>query len=123
MRDKALLIQNGVDVDKGIELLGDLETYNEMLEDFIEEVEEKMENITSYKVDSDMENYAILVHSLKSDAKYFGFDKLAEIAYQHEQESKEGNSIFVNENHEELNSEVDRIITLVKKYLFDKVTV
>ena len=38
-----------------------------------------------------MANYAILVHSLKSDSKYLGFTKLAELSYQHEMESKANN--------------------------------
>ena len=47
-----------------------------------------------------MANYAIQVHSLKSDAKYFGFETLAELAYKHEMESKANNMYFVTDNYE-----------------------
>ncbi|MDD3048805.1 MAG: Hpt domain-containing protein [Bacilli bacterium] len=117
MKDTNLLIQNGVNVEKGIQLLGDIETYNEMLEDFLTEVTKKIASINSYKIAKDMPNYAILTHSLKSDSKYFGFDKLAELAYQHELESKNNNISFVEANSESLNTETNRIIDLVKKYL------
>jgi HPt (histidine-containing phosphotransfer) domain-containing protein len=115
--DKNFLIQNGVDVNRGIELLGDIETYNDMLEDFLSEVNEKMSNLNLYKEQSDMPNYAVLVHSLKSDSKYFGFTKLIDLAYQHELESKNNNLFFVKDNFEELKSEVNRIINLINDYL------
>ena len=41
-----------------------------------------------------MSNYAILVHSLKSDAKYLGFTKLAELAYNHELKVKKMISVM-----------------------------
>lgn len=36
-----------------------------------------------------MANYAIEVHALKSDSKYFGFTRLAELALDQEMKSKE----------------------------------
>ncbi len=117
MKDITLLKDNGVDVDRGIELFGDLDTYNEMLEDFIQEAEKKMGRINSFKEEEDLENYSILVHSLKGDAKYFGFTKLGELAYQHELESKSGNLDFVQENYLKLDEEFKRIMDILKRYL------
>jgi HPt (histidine-containing phosphotransfer) domain-containing protein len=117
MKDTNLLIENGVDVNRGIELLGDIETYNDMLEDFLSEVDEKMSNLNLYKEQGDMPNYAILAHSLKSDSKYFGFTKLIDLAYSHELESKNNNLVFVKDNFLELKSEVNRIVDLINKYL------
>lgn len=112
-----ILIQNGVDVNKGIELLGDIETYNDMLNDFLIEVNGKISNLNTFKEKGDMPNYAILAHSLKSDAKYFGFLNLIDLAYNHEIESKNNNVSFIKDNFEELASEVNRIVNLVKEYL------
>ncbi|MEG0577467.1 MAG: response regulator [Bacilli bacterium] len=64
-----------------------------------------------------MPNYAILVHSLKSDSKYLGFTKLADLSYQHELESKNSNIQFVNANYEALVEEANKMINLVKNYL------
>lgn len=117
MKDKNLLTSNGVNVEKSLELFGDMETYNSTLETFLADVEEKLKQITEYKEKADMANYAILVHSLKSDAKYFGFEKLAELSYQHEMESKANNFYFVTDHFSELITEANRIVNLVKVYM------
>ena len=117
MKDVNLLINNGVDVNASLELFGDIDTYNETLEDFLNTVDEKIGNMTKYKEESDMKNYAILVHSLKSDARYLGFTKLAELSYNHEMQSKANNDIYVYDNYDELINETNRIIDLVGEYL------
>ena len=117
MKDVNLLINNGVNINKSLELFGDIETYNDTLNDFLNEVEEKLAKIKTFKEMSDMANYAILVHSLKSDARYFGFEKLAELSYNHEMESKANNMYYVTENYEELMTEANRIVRLVKQYM------
>ena len=125
MKDVNLLISNGVDINSSLELFGDMETYNETLEDFLASSEEKLQQIQTYKETSDMPNYAILVHSLKSDSKYLGFTKLAELSYQHEMESKANNFNYVYDNYNELMTEANRIVNLVKQYLgkeYEKVT-
>ena len=117
MKDVNILKNNGVNVDKSLELFGDMETYDETLETFLTEANEKINNIKKYKEIADMANYAILVHSLKSDAKYFGFDKLAELSYNHELESKANNIYYVYDHFDELMDEADRILNLVRQYL------
>lgn len=117
MENTELLTSSGVNLTKSLEIFGDIQTYNESLGDFYVEVFGKLKKIEEYKEKNDMENYAILVHSLKSDAKYFGFEKLAELAYNHEMESKANNKYYVSEHYNELVNEANRIINLVKRYL------
>lgn len=117
MKDVNVLISNGVEVYSSLELFGDMETYDATLEDFLEAVDKKMADIKKFKEQADMSNYAILVHSLKSDAKYLGFTRLAEISYNHEMESKANNSNFVYQHYDELVQEANRIIDLVRTYL------
>lgn len=117
MKDKAILLNNGVDVDASLELFGDMETYDETLYDFLESVNKKLDDIKKYKEKGDMPNYAILVHSLKSDSKYLGFTKLAEMSYQHELESKANHPDFVNSNYDALVAEANRIIKVVEEYV------
>ena len=114
---KEYLTQNGVDIDKALELLGDMDMYNTTLNDFSSEVEEKWSRITSAKENKDMENYAIDVHSLKSDCKYLGFTKLAELSYQHELKSKENDIEYVINNFNSLEEEYKRVRRIVTKYL------
>ena len=115
--DRSYLEENGVDVEKGLELLGDMDMYNETCEDFLKEINEKYPKAKEYKEANDMPNYAILVHSIKSDSKYLGFTKLAELAYDHELKSKDNDIDYVNNNFDSLESEINRIINVVKTYL------
>ena len=115
--DENYLLENGVNYKKGIELLGDLETYNDMLSDWFKESQNKFEQLKLFKLRHDMPNYAISVHALKSDSKYFGFDKLAELSYNHEMKSKENNQDYVLNNFHELELEFFRISNVVETYL------
>ena len=117
MKDVSILTNNGVNVDSSLELFGDMEMYDETINDFLNSVSKKLENIKNYKEASDMPNYAILVHSLKSDARYLGFTKLAELAYAHELKSKENDISYVYNNYNELMEEAHRIVNVVKQYM------
>ena len=100
MNDINILKNNGVDLDASLELLGDMEMYDETLAEYLSSIAEKVNNLAKYRNDKDMPNYAILVHSLKSDSKYLGFTHLAELALNHEMESKNNNQEYVD-NHVE----------------------
>ena len=110
------LKQNGIDVDHGLELLGDMEMYDETLKLFMEGLNERFNKIKTFKEQNNMPDYAVEVHALKSDSKYLGFTKLAELAYNHEMKSKENDSEYVNNNFKELYDETLNIFNIVKKY-------
>ncbi len=114
---EAYLRDKGVDMDKSLELLGDIEMYNMTIVDFVADVHSKWDRINQYKEAEDMPNYAIEVHSLKSDCKYLGFMKLADLSYQHELKSKENDVNFVKENFESLSTEYNNTIKLVEDYM------
>ena len=69
MRDTNILTMNGVDVNKGLELLGDMTMYDSILNDFLDGYDERMKKIETYRLNNDMPNYAIEVHALKSDSR------------------------------------------------------
>ena len=117
MMDIEFLKSNDIDVDSAIELLGDIEMYNETLNDFLEVSEERMPKLEEYKNVGDMKNYAIEVHALKSDSKYLGFTKLADMALEHQLKSEENNIDYINQYYDELIMEANNKIDLVKKYL------
>ena len=114
--DRTYLENNGVDVEHALELLGDMEMYNATINDFVKDVEAKWNRIVEYKNSSDLENYAIEVHSLKSDSKYLGFMTLADIAYEHELKSKENDNEFVNSNFSRLEEEYKKVLEIAKTY-------
>ena len=87
------LIKNGIDANKGIELLGDIVMYNDMLAEFNEEIDARIERLKAYK-DTDLKSYTIEVHSLKSDSQYLGFTKLADFAL-----TKQTNNEAQNRNY------------------------
>ena len=122
MKDVNLLTSNGVNVEKALELFGDMEMYDATMSDFLEMVDQKLSNLRKYRETGDMPNYAIEVHSLKSDARYLGFVSLADLAYQFELKSKANDLMFVYDNYKTLLDEAHRVINLSKKYLGREIT-
>ena len=111
------LLKNGIDYNKGVELLGDLDTYKDTLSDWYKECHQKFEDMKLSKLKHDMPNYAIAVHALKSDSKYLGFDKLASMSYEHEMKSKANDQEYVDSNFSNLEREFIRTTIIVEKYL------
>ena len=118
MEDKKrnFLIQNGVDVDKGIENTMDFETYNELLLDFCETFVQEVNKFNAYKLAGDMVNYEIIVHALQSNCRTLGFMNTGEMFYQHELASKQNDINYVNEHYNELINEVNRVYAILTKY-------
>ena len=110
------LRSHGVDIDYALDLLGDMEMYNMTLHDYLDEIDGKVEQLKKYLDVHDMPNYAILVHSMKSDAKYLGFMSYADICYQHELKSKENDYNYCVEHFPELKSELQKYLKVVRLY-------
>ena len=111
------LKEHGVDLDHALELLGDMEMYNMTLHDYLEEIDNKHKELKNYLDMEDMDNYAVLVHSMKSDAKYLGFMDLADICYQHELKSKEKDIDFCRENFIKLENELNKCVSIAREYV------
>lgn len=116
----SILIENGVDLESALELLGGIDTYNETLEEFVNASEKRKQRIEKYLEKENMNDYSIEVHALKSDCKYLGFMKLADIAFNHELKSKANNQEFIKKNNQELITEWNKILNISKEYL-DKI--
>lgn len=112
----AFLKANGVDAETGIQNMMDIDTYNEIMDDFYGELDEDLAKIDNFKNIGDMPNYAILVHALKSNARSFGFNTLGQIAYNHEMSSKSGDIAYVNSHYDELVSEAKKVKEIIEKY-------
>lgn len=116
MKDINILKENGIAVDQAIEILGDIEMYEETLKDFLEEIDARLERIKQTQQNSDMENYAIEVHALKGDSNYLGFTWLASMALEHQLKSQENDIDYINNHKDELIEETTRIIEVIKQY-------
>ena len=110
MRDTSILTNNGVNVQASLELFGDMEMYDETLGNFLDMSDEKITTLEQYKNANDMPNYAIAVHALKSDSKYLGFKKLAEISLNHELKGKENDLEYIKEQLEENHKFVNDLV-------------
>lgn len=121
MDKKEFLKNNNVDVDASLEFWGDMESYNENLLEFKDSLSSKLSNLEYFKNNNDWENYGILAHSMKSEAKYLGFMKDAEVFLEHELKGKESNAEFINANFGTLQNTINNIISLLDKY-FDSET-
>ena len=110
------LIQNGIDVDKGIENTMDFETYDELLIDFCDTFVEEVNKFNTFKLAGDMFNYEIIVHALKSNCRTLGFMNTGEMFYQHELASKQNDINYVNEHYNELINEVNKVYAILTKY-------
>ena len=111
------LKENGIDVAQGIQILGDINMYNDTLKDFLDAIDMRIAKLTSFKKTGDMANYAIEVHALKSDSKYLGFKTLAETAFNHEIASKENDTEYIKQNYNGLMQEVNKILEIVTRYI------
>ena len=111
------LKENHIDIDKAIELLGDIDIYNDTLKEFIDNSSKRKTKLDEYIKTNDMDNYSIEVHSLKSDSKYLGFTSLAGIAFEHETKSKENDLKYVKDNYNDLVKELDKMIDISNKYI------
>lgn len=117
MKDIEFLKKSGVNVDSALQLLGDISFYNETLNQFLEENKTRLPNISKYRKEGNMADYATLVHSLKSDAKYLGFSELAAIAFTHEQAGKANDVNKVNDTFNELVNIYNKYARIAFEYL------
>lgn len=111
------LKMNNIDVNHGLEILGDMEMYNETITIFYDGLKNRISKLNDFRLNSDLSNYAIEVHSLKSDCKYIGAMKLAEMAYEHELKSKANDISYVNANYDNLLKEIENNAIIIKNYL------
>lgn len=117
MINENYLLENGVDLNSALELLGNISFYNQTLESYLEENKNRVHNIEKFREECNMPEYAILVHSLKSDAKYLGFTELADIAYEHEVAAKANDLETVNLRFKDLFDSINKFENIGLTYL------
>lgn len=113
----AYLKNNQIDVEHGLELLGNLAMYNETMNIFYDDLESRLARLEDFKNKEDMPNYAIEVHALKSDCKYLGIMDLANESYEHELKAKANDLNFVNANYAKLIQHLITKQSIIKEYL------
>lgn len=117
MKSFKFLEEKGVDVKKSLELFGEEKIYNDTIGEFLVGIHTKINQLIKFMEIKDLVNYAIVVHSMKSDAKYFGFTKLSEVAYEHEMKSKDGDLYYITNHINDLINETNNAIILIQEYM------
>ena len=111
----------GVDTDTGLNYCqNDKEFYRSLLLQYGSDAPEKRKNAKSCLEQQDYENYAIIVHALKSTSKMIGALALSEKAKQLENAAKERNLAALNDWHEDAMREYRKITGTILKYLGKK---
>ncbi len=108
----------GVDLEIGLKHMGgSVETYDEILTIYFEELEGKLERIRENGTLGDMKAYSVDVHSLKSTSASIGAMELSQMAREHEVRSRKDDSLYVRRNLETLCTECEKMIRAGKQYL------
>ena len=115
--DINFLEENGIDIKSSLQLLGDIDTYNETVKDFIEENKKRLPQMQNLLKSKNLSEYAVLAHAIKSDSKYLGFTKLAELSLNQELKGKENNYEEITNGLKEYLNEISRITKVIEKYL------
>ncbi len=108
----------GIDLKKGMQLMGgSVSTYDEILTIYFEELPAKLERIRQNGSLGDMKAYSIDAHSLKSTSASIGATALAEMAKEHEVQSRNDNSLYIRKNLGRLCAECEKMIRAGKEYM------
>ena len=111
-----LLENNRINVAAGLELLKDMSMYEMTLEEFFNELQNKLNDLEKFKDEGSLDDYAILAHALKTEARYVGCNELGDIAYEHEMAGKSQNEDLIVQKFDELKNEANRVYDVIRRY-------
>ena len=74
---------------------------------------ERLAEMNKYREEKDYDNYAILVHSLKSTSKMNGFMQLSDDARELEMAAKEKRGDYIEEHHDSTMKELENVLDTV----------
>lgn len=98
-------LEQGVSVRNGLQhSQNNIEIYIDLVRMFLKD-KGKIELLREYLSGHNMKEYAIQVHALKGNARTIGADKLADIVYEHEMQSKAENEDYITAHWGELEQE------------------
>ncbi len=108
----------GVNLEMGLKNMGgSVETYDEILTIYFEELAEKLRRIRKNGTMGDMKAYSVDAHSLKSTSASIGAMHLSEMAKEHEMRSRKDDSLYVRKNLARLCAECEKMLHAGKEYL------
>ena len=116
--DVAKLRNVGIDAEEGLAYCAnDEEFYDEMLDEYVHESREKLEELIAAFGSRDWERYHISVHSLKSTSRLIGAKDISGKAYELEIAAKEGDVGAIEALHSEFTDECARFADTLENAL------
>lgn len=110
------LKEAGVDTAYGLDYCGgDTEFYEELLSDYADRKDSKLEEIKGYFDAMDFKNYEIRVHGVKSTSKLIGAFELSDLAKALEDAAKGGNEAFIKETHPEFMRKYETLMNIISE--------
>ena len=108
----------GVDTDYGLDYCGgDKEFYEELLLDYADKRDSKLQEIEGYFENKDYKNYEIRVHGIKSTSKLIGAFDLSEKAKFLEEAAKNMDESAIQENHSILIIQYTKLMDTISELL------
>ena len=113
---KEVSVPEGFSYQKGLEFFDGNETaYRETLVLFAELWEERREQLRQFLEEENMEEYAILIHAVKGDARTLGAEALGESAYEQELKAKQGDVQAIRSSFDRVIREGDQNAEFFRK--------
>ena len=117
MYDVNVLKNCGIHVTKCLEILGSIDLYNETIKDFLDTVGPKIDNMTANIQSDKLNEYSVDLLSLKSDARYLGFDELSKVIADVEAFTIKKDLESVKNTHPQLITQVNAYVGVARLYL------
>ncbi|ORT99610.1 sensory box histidine kinase/response regulator [Anaerovibrio sp. JC8] len=89
-----------IDLSKGIKNSGDAESYLSLLKILYESIDEESTVLDGFYKDSNLNDYTIQVHAMKSSVRLIGASSMADEAQLLENAGKDGDEDYINQHHE-----------------------
>ena len=89
-----------IDLSKGIKNSGDAESYLSLLKILYESIDEESSVLDGFYKDSNLNDYTIQVHAMKSSVRLIGASSMADEAQLLENAGKDGDEDYINQHHE-----------------------
>lgn len=113
--EKVLDIQRGI-----LQVGGDVDTYRELLGDFIEELPERLQTIQHFLVKMDLKGLSRAAHNLNGIAANLGASQLSECARKLDKQSIEGYTDSLYHSLQEIQLVVGKLLEISNNFLAEK---
>lgn len=117
MFDTDKLVNYGVNLEKSLELFGEIYIYNDNLDEFLDSILSHRHNLVIFKNSNDLSSYQKSINILKNVSKNYGFIKLHELSLNQEGYINKNDINNINLNHDAILKEIDSASLLIKEYL------